>query len=97
MKILFNSTLDKCKERERELRPYPRIGWNDETGGHRGYPAGWYLHPHFLPCKLYWIYDSSFHTDPKREGYIGITSQNPRIRFYYHRRRWPDLQFEEEE
>lgn len=39
---------------------------------------------------LYWIYDKDKHSDPKLEGYIGVTKRDPKIRLTEHltERQW---------
>lgn len=40
MKILFEGSRDKCFEYEKELRPTPKIGWNNAAGGSHGWKLG---------------------------------------------------------
>jgi hypothetical protein len=81
IKALLISNMKECKEEETRLRPRPLIGWNIGSGGHRCYPAGWWVNPESKWCQLYWIYADDRHTNHECEGYIGITKNDLKVRW----------------
>lgn len=72
--ILFEGTREECFNYEKQLRPYPKIGWNNAVGGSHGWKIG-FSHSEQTKNKM----KIAWSEDRKKKASIFKTKQNKKL------------------